>query len=177
MGGSPVPASHTRTICSCWSTRTRLLQLEATSTLSYYACYFTIYSTFHYRQVLQLVGKKALWLPGSLPDHSHPHVSLTPPVWHCGKSSFSSQDTTLPHWWPTVEEARRTWTRRREFSLINRLSWTIFLGRELKNSLRLLCVWLPCAGSVIRPAVVFELAPMFIPRSVVCVRQHSLAGS
>ena len=77
MGGSPVPTSHTRTICSCWSTRTRLLQLEASSTLSYYARYFTIYSTFHYRQVLQLVGKKALWLPGSLPDHSHPHVSLT----------------------------------------------------------------------------------------------------
>ena len=71
MGGSPVPTSHTRTICSCWSTRTRLLQLEASSTLSYYTRYFTIYSTFHYRQVLQLVGKKALWLPGSLPDHSH----------------------------------------------------------------------------------------------------------
>ena len=102
---------------------------------------------------------------------------LSPPGWHCGKSSFSSQDTTLPHWLPTVEEARRTWTRRREFSLINRLYWTIFPGRELKNSLRLLCVWLPCAGSVIRPAVIFELAPMFIPRSVVCVRQHSLAGS
>ena len=83
MGGSPVPASHTPTICSCWSTRTRLLHLEASSTLSYNARNFTIYSTFHYRQVLQLVGKKALWLPGSLPDHSHPHVSLTPPVWHC----------------------------------------------------------------------------------------------
>ena len=83
MGGSPVPTSHTRTICSCWSTRTRLLQLEASSTLSYYARYFRIYSTFHYRQVLQLVGKKALWLPGSLPDHSHPPCVPHTPLWHC----------------------------------------------------------------------------------------------
>ena len=40
---------------------------------------------------------------------------LSPLVWHCGKSSFSSQDTTPPHWWPTVEEARRIWPRDKNF--------------------------------------------------------------